>query len=199
MTKADRWKSLLGGGKKPSVQVRVGDRLEALTTTQAHRFDELSRSQERPQKAADANPFEQQQYSLADAAFRLMTSESEILEAAAAGSMPLFADVGGLRGHWRREIAANDTVDSPQLTLRSGCLALPADACRELQTRGHALLTTFDYPRLAEPAATGLEAEVLAVLSTWRGSVIRFVASEPRQVTAETVVLLAPLARPGAG
>ena len=192
MSRAAQWKKILGYTKKPSVQVRVGERLEHLTDTQAYRYENLVRRNGGGQPRASGNPFEQSRYPLGDAAFRLMISEEAILQKAAAGSLYLFTSVAGVTGHWRRQVHGS-SVDSPEQTLRSGYLALTTNACRELVAQGGTNVSTFLYPELPDPSATGLDDEILGVLSTWRHDKKWFLAREPQWADRDSVVLLAPL------
>lgn len=190
-----QWKQLLGGSKK-TVPVRMGGTVESMTVTQAHRFDELSHRQQNAASRSDSNPFEGKRYSISDAAFRLMTSESRILDLAASGSIALFADVGGLSGRWMREDDSHGVLYSPAMTLDAGYLAIPSAECTELISRGQVEASVFELPRLTDPGATGLDPDVLAVTSTWPECRAFFESSAPRRVTIGSVVLLPPLALP---
>lgn len=193
MSRAAQWKKILGYTKKPTVQVRVGERLEHLTDTQAYRFEDLTQRKAENQAGASDNPFEQSRYSLDEAAFRLMTSGESILQTAAAGSIDLFAGVAGLTGRWRHQADKRSAMDSPEFTLRSGYLALTTSACEELAVQSGTRVSTFRFPELPDPSATGLDDETLGVLSTWRDNETWFLAREPHWVDRDSIVLLAPL------
>ncbi|MCG8369728.1 MAG: hypothetical protein MJA32_04340 [Proteobacteria bacterium] len=193
MSRSVQWRKIFGFSKKPTVKVRLGDRLEKLTDTQAYRFEELNQKNTGGRPAESRNPFEASRYSLEDAAFRLMVGDEAILQMAASGSVDLYTSVAGLVGCWRQEAIDGSVVDSPEVTLRSGYLALTLDGCRDLARRGQARVSRFEFKRLPDPSVTELDGETLAVLSTWDGDEVSFVAREPRTVEQDDTVLLAPL------
>ncbi len=196
MSKSVQWKKIFGYTKKPTVKVRLGDRLEKLTDTQAYRFEELNQKNTEERPTESRNPFEESRYSLEDAAFRRMVGEEAILEMAASGSIDLYTSVAGLAGCWRREAIDGSVIDSPEVTLRSGYLALTLDGCRDLATHGRTHASSFEFKRLPDPSVTDLDRATLAVLSTWDDSERSFVAREPKWVDKDDIVLLAPLAAP---
>ncbi len=51
MSRTDQWRKIFGQAEKDTVKVRVGDRVEDLTGTQAMRFEELTQPAQ-----PDANP-----------------------------------------------------------------------------------------------------------------------------------------------
>ncbi len=191
-----KWQRLFGKDRKPRVQVRLGDRVEKLTSTQAHRFEDLLKSNAPSRPTEPSNPFDQSKYSIEEAAFRLMVEDEAILQLAASGSVDLYTSVAGLSGHWQQQAADGSVIDSPDVTLRSGLLALTRDACRRLAAHGRTRAASFEFKRLADPSATELDDETLSALSMWKENRVRFLAHEPRPVEASQIVLLAPLAVP---
>ena len=192
MSRINQWKKIFGRAE-PKVALRVGDKVEEFTSTQAYRFKELKETGSRDPRTADGNPLEQSIYSLQEAALRLMTSEDTILERAAAGAINLFASVAGLRGRWRRLDDSGNKFESAFRTLRSGYLALPVHSCRELALTGCTKLTIYTYPELADPSGMKLDTETRQELSAWGDGKKTFCLSESMRLGTRDVVLLAPL------
>lgn len=66
MSAIDRWKKIFSHGKHKSVPVRVGEKIEKMTETQACRFDDLTEG-ELPDSEADSDlQSEESSYKLAD-------------------------------------------------------------------------------------------------------------------------------------
>ncbi len=192
MPKASRWKHIFGQ-TKPKVPVQVGDKAETMTVTQAYRFDELSEPGQEDAPPANQNPLDQSKYSLADAAFRLMVSEDDLLKRAASGVVKLYTNAAGLEGRWRRIGGDGKTLESSPRTLRCGYLELTALSCLELATHGGANVLVFELPNILDPSALELDAETLQELSAWGSEKKCFCVREPRRVSRDEIVLLAPL------
>ncbi len=193
MARPGGWKKLFGRSKKPTVEVQVGDKAEVMTETQAYRFDELAQTGNRSRDAANDNPLEQSRYSLEEAAFRLMTSEAELVQRAAAGSLPLYTNAAGLTGRWRRIDANGEVVESSVRPVKSGCLRVPVAACKELALEGSARVTVLEYPADPELADLKLEHVITLELAAWGNEKKVFCLDAPQRVDLASVVLLPPL------
>ncbi len=169
MSSISRWKKLFGRTGKPTFKVLVGEATEEMTDTQAYRFDELTHAGPRDSRAASSNPLEQPVYSLAEAAFRLMSSEEDLLHRAAAGSIRLFTNAAGFTGRWRRVDTNGETVESSARILSSGYLALTILSCKELSLSGASSVLVFEYPLMSDPSVLNFEAQTLQELSAWGG------------------------------
>jgi hypothetical protein len=173
--------------------VQVSGKDAELTDTQAYRFDELTHTDKRTSQTVPVNPIEQPRYSLEDAAFRLMTSESVILQRATSGSIKLYASAAGLAGRWRRLDGNGNSMESSLRTLRSGYLGLTALSCKELELHGGAKVLVFEFPDNPDLSALDLDFETQQELSAWGTEKKCFCVSEPHWVDSDGVVLLAPL------
>jgi hypothetical protein len=192
--KDSRWKKIFGN-RKPTVPVRVGDNAEEMTETQAYRFDELTQTDQQDARPVNDNPLDQSRYSLADAAFRLMTDEADLLQRAAANSIKLYTDVAGLAGRWRRMDGNGDAVESSLRTLRSGYLELSTLSCLDLASIGSTNVSVFELPDIFDPSTLELDAETLRDLSAWGSEKKCFCVTEPKRVSTDEVILLAPLSK----
>ncbi len=196
MSKIAQWKKILGHAEKEKVQVKVGPRVEELTVTQSYRFNQLSKRWEE-EPAPVENPFEQSRYTLAEAAFRMLQSETRILEKAASGSLVVYINASGLQGCWQRETSAGDAARTSPQTLISGYLALTAESCRALLQGPGTTLAVLEYRRPPDPAAADFDASQAAALDAWGTGRKLFCLTEPLYVDRKNVVLMAPL--PGSG
>jgi hypothetical protein len=190
MSASGRWKNILGRSEEPKVTVKVGKSPQELTHTQARRFSELARGGAVAAPAANDNPLEQPRYSLEDAAFRRMTSEADILQRAASGSINLYVSAKGLRGRWRRLAANGDRIESSVRTLGSGHLRLAKHLCKELATSGVTNARVLEYPDVDELSVLDFDIEMLEELSAWGHEKKIFCLSEPRRVQRREVILL---------
>ena len=194
MPKDSRWKKIFGS-RKPTVPVRVGDKAAEMTETQAYRFDELTQSGQQDARPVNDNPLDQSRYSLADAAFRLMTDETDLLQRAAANSIKLYTDVSGLAGRWRRIDGSGDAMESSLRTLRSGYLKLGTLSCLDLAAIGSTIVSVFELPDISDPSTLELDAETLLELSAWGSEKKCFCVHEPKRVSTDEIILLAPLSK----
>ena len=194
MPKDSGWKKIFGS-RKPTVPVRVGDKAEEMTETQAYRFDELTQAGRQDARPVSDNPLDQSRYSLADAAFRLMTDEADLLQRAAANSIKLYTDVSGLAGRWRRIDGSGDAMESSLRTLRSGYLKLSTLSCLDLASIGSTNVSVFELPDIFDPSTLELDAETLQELSAWGREKKCFCVPEPKRVSTDEVILLAPLSK----
>ena len=192
MSGTSQYKKILQQIIKPKVPVKVGQKVEEMTDTQAYRFAELSQGDAETPKASKSNPFEQSRYSLEEAAFRLMVNEDEILQRAAAGMIGLYIEVAGLEGCWRRLDDNGDSMESSVRMLKGGYLALTAFSCRELTLTDGIRVLVAELPELPVPSALELDGETMQELSAWGRGKKCFCLSEPKTVGRKDVVLLAP-------
>ncbi len=197
MAKTGSWMKILGNTGKQKVLVRVGEKMEQLTETQSYRFVELTKTEASKNDASSVNPLDDLRYGLEDAAFRLMISEDELLQRAAAGTIRLYSDASGLTGRWQRGQVDIDAVRSSARLLKSGFLALSVDACAELANKGRARVTVFELPASANPAGTNVDQETLQALSAWGHGNKQFQPQEPVEIDRNDVVLLSPLLASG--
>jgi len=188
-----QYKRILRQIIKPKVSVKVGRKVEEMTDTQAYRFAELSQGDTEASQAPSGNPFEQSRYSLAEAAFRLMLSEDEILERAAAGAIGLYVGVAGFEGCWRRLDENGGAMESSVRTLRRGYLRLAASSCRAFAQKHHVDVSIAELPKSPVPPALDIDSETLQELSAWGGEKKCFFLRAPRRIGRDALVLLAPL------
>ena len=192
MSKPGLWKSILGHREK--VAVNVGGKTEMLTDTQSFRFEEISGTREAPQPAGYRNPLEETQYSLEDAAFRLMITEDEVLAKAAAGGLRLYVDAAGKSGHWARRDLEGNVSQSSVFTIRAGLLKLRSRACDDLAKHGRAIVRTLDLCRTNGLTTAGLDDDTLANLRAWGPGDKQFFPLHPLTIERGDVILLPPLA-----
>lgn len=194
MPKVSRWKQLFGSSKKPEVTVQVGGTPEKMTDTQAYRFDELTQSGSLDTRAVKRDVDGPARYSLEDAAFRLMTSEADVLQRAVAGSIRFYIDATGLAGHWRRFDDNGVPIESSPRVLQSGFLGLTELSCKELALRDGTSVLVFEFPDVDDASVLDFEVTTLQELTAWGDGKKVFCVSEPRWVERNNIVLLAPLA-----
>jgi len=195
MSKVERWKGIFGKSKAPKKTVRVGNSFEEFTHTQAYRFNQLTKSNGGQRSRGDGNPFDQAKYSLGDAAFRLMTSEADVVRRAASGEAHLFVPAAGIKGRWRYLSPDDKATESSDLMLNSGHLALTIGTCRQLATSECAEVSVLLFPTSADAATLEFDAETAAVLSTSGKRKIAFLMAKPRRISRDELVLMAPLLR----
>ncbi len=191
MSKIGRWKSILGHREK--VAVTVGGKTELLTDTQSFRFNEISETRGAPSRPECQNPLDDTRYSLADAAFRLMITEDEVLATAAAGGLRLYVDVAGKSGHWARRDPEGNVSQSSVSTIRSGLLKLRLRACADLAKHGRAVVNTLDLCRTHGVTSAGLDNDTLVNLRAWGPGDKQFFPLHPITIGRDAVVLLPPL------
>lgn len=192
MSKIGRWKSILGHRER--VAVRVGDRTELLTDTQSFRFNEISETRDAPSSPVCRNPLDDPRYNLADAAFRLMVTEDDVLARAAAGGLHLYVDVAGKSGHWVRRDPDGNVSQSSVSTLRSGLLKLRSRACKDLAKHGRAVVRALDLCRTHGATSAGLDSDTLVNLRAWGPGDKQFLPLHPITIERDAVILLPPLA-----
>jgi len=193
MSRIGRWKEVFGKSEKPKMTVRTRDSFEELTDTQAYRFEELTNGSDGVRSSENENPFDQSRYSLGDVAFRLMTTELDVLGRAASGTIDLFVPVDGLAGRWRYLAPDGRATISSGMVLRSGYLALTIGACEKLAEFDNIEVEMLVFPKLADPAALGFDGETQAVLSTSGNKRISFYLTTSREIDRDGVVIMAPL------
>ena len=191
MAKIGLWKSIFGHREK--VAVNVGGKTELLTNTQSFRFSELSDSESMPSPAAYRNPLEDTQYSLSDAAFRLMISEDEVLARAAAGKLRLYTDMSNKSGYWCRQDFEGNVMRSEVMTIQSGLLRLRSKACSDLSQHGRAIVRTLDLCKTNGQSRAGIDATTLENLQAWGPGDKQFFPLHPLTIERDAVVLLPPL------
>lgn len=193
MSKTNRWKEIFGYAGKQKSRVRVGEKYEEMTGTQAYRFGELTQPKG-PDSQPDASVSPRKtRYALADACDRLNVSEKHLMQKAVSRSVSLYVDAGGLKGQWRH--CANDSgpfVSSLQ-TLTSGYLALSSQSCSELANFGSIDVSVLEFHCPSDPSAVDLDRETMAALSDWGNCDMYFCLREPLWIDRNKVVLLAPL------
>ncbi len=193
MPKISQWRKILGHTEKPKVRVQVSGKAEVMTDTQSIRFEELTQKRDAGKPAVARNPLEESTYGLEDASFRLMITEDQLLQKAAAGSIDLYVDAAGLPGHWQHDEAASEILQTPAKMLKSGLLALDQKSCQELAVTGITRVSTLDFRSAADPTALNIDPDTLATLLTWGSGNRRFCLSKPVQVSRGDVLLLSPL------
>ena len=198
MSKVERWKGIFSKSKPSKKTVRVGDSFEEFTHTQAYRFEQLAQANGKQRQETARNPFDRAHYSLGDAAFRLMTSEADVLGMAGAGDIYLFIPTSGISGRWRHLASTGGATESPEMTLNAGHLALTVASCQELATSPSVEVSLLHFPRIAGVSTLEFDAGTEAALSTSADTSVAFLMTTPRRVGRDEIMLLAslpPLAR----
>lgn len=191
MRKHGLWKNIFG--HKEKVLVDVGGRTEQMTRTQSFRYNELKESRPRAKPEKYRNPLAESRYSLADAAFRLMIGEDELLRKAAEGRYRLYVDASGLSGRWRRRAANGEVSESGLGTIATGLLRLRQKACQELSVNGLAEVGTLDLCDKAGSADARLDDDTLLNLFGWGPGDKQFFPATPLMVDRDMIILLPPL------
>lgn len=189
MSKLSQWKKILGHSTKPKVAVQVAGKSEQMTQTQSYRFEELAAKRGDADASLDNNPLSESSYTLGDAAFRLMLSEDELLQRAAAGSVYLYVETSGLSGRWRCRAADGSVVMSSSQTLGSGLLALGCAACRDLADAETAQVTAL----CSTPQTHGAPPDAWIGEGKRGGEPDLFLLADPLLVSRDGVALLPPL------
>ena len=181
-------------GQKEKVSVKVGGKTELMTHTQSFRFNELADSKRESGTPAYHNPLDEARYSLADAAFRLMLSEDEVLRKAVAGNVRLYVDMAGQAGRWRRRGPDGIVSQSAVGMIGTGLLKLRERACHELDARGRAIVNTLDFCTVRGVSDAGFDQATLDNLRAWGPGDKQFFPLHPLNVERDMLVLLPPLA-----
>ena len=192
MSNIAQWKSIFAQREKVAVEVK--GKTEMLTNTQAYRFKEISEERNPDTPADYVNPLDDTQYKLADAAFRLMIPEGEVLSRAEAGSLRLYVDMSGQSGHWARRDPEGNVSRSSVSTIRSGLLKLRAEACRDLAQHGRAIVKTLDLCNSIGAQRANLDHSTLSNLLAWGPGDKQFSPLHPITVERSSLLLLPPLA-----
>lgn len=193
MSIIERWKGLFGKSEAPKKTVHVGESFEELTHTQAYRFNELSEASGKHRLKENDNPFDRAKYSLGDAAFRLMTSEADVLRRAASGEMHLFVSTNGTIGRWRYLSPDGSSTESSETELTGGHLALPVGTCQGLVSAESVEASVLHFPKTTNAALLEFDAKTQALLSTSGGRSVDFLLTTPLRVARDQILLMAPL------
>ncbi len=193
MPTINQLKKILGQTEKSTVRVEVSGKYEELTDTQSIRFEELAKIRGTETPSADRNPLEESEYSLEDAALRLMATEDELIGKAAAGSIILYADATGLSGHWQHRDTGGEIHRSAEEVMKSGLLALEKSACQQLANADSIDVTVLDYHSRSDPTTLKFDSRTLTRLVTSGPGSRRFFLRDPLQITRGDVLLLPPL------
>lgn len=139
------------------------------------------------------SPFDKPFYALAEAAFRLMLSEDEILKKAANGRMRLYIDAAGVSGKWRRRAPDGRIGESLVRTMPSGYLRLRRRACQELADTGQATVKTLEMCSVVGHEQANIQEELLVDLWGWGPGDKQFFPEPPIVVDKHMLILLPPL------
>ena len=198
MSKSGQWRERFRISGKHKVPVRVGEKYEEMTGTQAYRFDELTQSRPPgPQPDASTAPGKTR-YALAEASDRLNVSKEQLLQMAASGSVNLYVNAGGLKGRWRRGATDDGSIVTSVQTLTSGYLALTSRSCSEIANYGSINVSVLEFRSPSDLSAVNLDHETKATLSAWGDCDKYFCLREPLRIDRNKIVLLAPLPLPDA-
>lgn len=192
MLKIAQWKKILGHSEKQKVLVEVSGKAEVMTDTQSYRFEELTSTRDAEKSVTERNPLDDPQYKLKDAAFRLMITEDELLQKAAAGSIFLYIDTAGLQGHWQRRNADGKIHESGMKVSKSGLLALDQKTCKELAASGSAQVSILHFRPRSDLSMLNIDPDTLATLIAWGGN-RQFCLQDPMRISRDEVLLLPPL------
>lgn len=191
MPKAGLWKSIFS--QKEKVVVDVGGKPHSMTHTQKFRFEQLKKSERELNAKTYRNPFEDSRYSLDDAAFRLMIDPSELLRKAAAGKYPVYVDVGGVTGMWRRREPNGTISESEAATIQSGVLRLRRDTIQALHSDDGTQVRVLDYCDEAANSDERLDDFTLENLRGWGPGKKQFFPAAPMIIDRSVLILLPPL------
>lgn len=178
-------------GHKEKVLVDIGGELQEMTDTQSYRFGELEKS--RRELPSRQNPLDDVRYDLESAAFRLMTSEDDVLGKAIAGRFRVYVDASGMIGQWRRRDSEGNLSQSGLASIRDGLLRLPHRSLVEVKERGRATVTALQYCEIAADTDQRLDRETRDNLHAWGLGDLQFVPAEPMIVERRQLLLLPPL------
>ena len=189
MAKAGTRKGLFG--HKEKVLVDVGGELQEMTDTQSYRFGELEKA--RRELPAQRNPLDEDRYTLESAAFRLMTSEDDVLKKAIAGRFSVYVDASGLSGHWRRRDSQGNSSQSDLATIRGGLLRLRRETLVEVKEKGRASVKALYYCAVAANTDQRLDRETRDNLHAWGPGDLKFFPVKPMTIDRGQLLLLSPL------
>lgn len=192
MAKIDRWREIFRYTKKPKTSVKVGEKFEDMTRTQAHRFEELT-TPAIPDLPPHASTAGTTHYTLTEASERLNISKRQLLQQAASGSVNLYINATGLKGCWRRGSLDSGSMSLPAQTLASGYLALTSRSCGGMAGLGSSNISALEYRCPSGPSAVDLDHETMARLAAWGDDDKYFCLQEPVWVEDNMVILIAPL------
>jgi len=192
MAKIDRWREIFRGNKKQKKTVKVGEKFEDMTGTQANRFEELAQHGI-PDLQPDANSPGKVHYTLAEVSEHLNVSGRQLMQQAASGSFHLFVNAAGLAGCWRRGAPEGGSMSTPVQTLVSGYLALTSRSCNGMIGLGSCNVSVLEFRCPSDPAAIELDHETMEALIAWGEDDKYFCLQEPLWVEEDKVVLIAPL------
>lgn len=193
MAKFRQSKAIFGQAEKERVSVKVGGSSVDMTDTQAYRFEELQKARASANGTSGGGVFDEPRYSLEDAAFRLMVPEKNLLQKAAAGQVRLFLSIAGIAGQWRSYCNDGTSNESASLVMERGYLALPVKSCGELLEQRRAEVAVVEFVSGVDPEALDLHADILAIFASWSHGNRFFCFTEPEEVRASDVYLMAPL------
>ena len=149
MSKLQKWIKILGHVESPGVSVRIGDKLERLTDTQACRLDQISGGHSPADVAVDCGvqiPADDL-CSLIEASLMSDTGERSVLEAAASNRIALYVDAKGLLLSYLEN--ANAAAETDYRPMTSGHLVLTVASCKELAANGRTHTTSLLLPSAA--------------------------------------------------
>ena len=193
MSKSGQWKEIFQNTGKQKKPVRVGEKYEEMTGTQAYRFEELTQSRRLDLQRDVSTAPGKVRFTLTEASRRLNVSEMYLLQKAASGSVNLYLNAGGLKGRWRRGATNGGSMVSPVQTLTSGYLALTSQSCNKMARYGSIKVLALEFRCPSDPSAVDLDSETTAALSAWGDCDKYFCLPEPLRVDRNRIVLLAPL------
>ena len=193
MSKASQWREIFRYREKEKVTVRVGETLEEMTHTQAHRFEELSNLAKRDSQGRPGRPPLDTTYTLAEAAVRLNISDDRLLQKAASGRINLYVNAAGLKGCWRRGMSGDDFDQLSVQTLRSGYLSLATGRCPDI-----AEYETISVSRLELRGPLGFSSvelgrDIIEVMSSWGDHERIFFLVQPLCVDRNQILVVPPI------
>ncbi len=193
MSKSGQWKEIFRNTGKQKNPVRVGEKYEEMTGTQAYRFEELTQSRRLDLQRDVSTAPGKVLYTLTEASRRLNISENYLLQKAASGSVNFYLNAGGLKGCWRRGATDCGSIVSSVQILTSGYLALTSRSCKKMAKFGNISVLVLEFRCPSDPAAVDLDRETMAALSAWGDCDKYFCLPEPLRVDRNKIVLFAPL------
>lgn len=146
MSKLNQWlrKFRALGGRKPKHRVLVADKHEAMTRTQAVRFDELGRLRGKDGAVSEA-PGRKSHYSLQEACERMQSDKETLLRMAASGLLSCYVSSNGLIGSWQGVDSQGLASAAPSERPAIDYLALSIESCRDIETHGGTNVSVLEH------------------------------------------------------
>ena len=177
---------------RKTVPVKLGSKIMQFTATQAIRLGELAdirRDTGKHQVILDRS-----NYSLEDAAMRLLLSEDEVIGKAIRHELSLYVSIADVPGQWMCRTESGEVLKAQEQTCISGYLALIDKDLRALATYGVCGVHILELRIPPDPESLAIPKSVTSALAAWGTATKVFRLSEVMQVDRSKIRLMPPLA-----